>query len=55
MSGNKGDELASLKKIREIVLSSKESGGGIRNFVKSRTSTTEISGDLPLSSTHKYW
>ena len=31
-------------KIRDIVLSSKERGGGIRNFVKSQTPTTEISG-----------
>ena len=46
MSGIQVDGLDSLPlgrgKIREIFSSSKERGGGIRNFVKSRTVTTEI-------------
>ena len=57
MSGNTrgwiGFSVPGEGKIRDIVLSSKKRGGGIRNFVKSRQ-LPGYHGDLPLSPTHKY-
>ena len=42
-------------KIHDIVLSSKESGWGIQNFVKSQTAATRMRQGFPLSLAQKYW
>ena len=42
-------------KIHDIVLSSKESGWGIQNFVKSQTATTRMRQGFPLSLAQTYW